>query len=223
MHWQVPTGEAPDEGWPAVIAFQGALYPASLSWWGRKAEPNGGWNQVLLTADLLDAGYAVLTPEAPGQGFTCWNTNVPGYKNDWEGSPDDEMMLTLLEGMAAGDFGPLDLDALYATGISSGGYMTSRMAVDYPGTFRALAIHSASYATCAGLLCAVPDELPEDHPPTLFLHGALDATVPLWTMTDYRDALDEDGVEVESVVQILAGHAWLDDAPAEILGWFDAH
>lgn len=223
LHWQVPTGEAPEAGWPAVILFQGALFPASLSWWARKAEPMGGWNQALLTADLLDAGYAVFTPEAPGEGLTCWNTNVPGYAGDWEGSPDDEMMLALLEALEAGDFGPIDLDRLYATGISSGGYMTSRMALAYPGVFRALAIHSASYATCVGVFCSVPDELPDDHPPTLFLHGGLDATVPVWTMSAYRTALEENGTEVDDVVKWLAGHAWLDEAPDAILSWFDEH
>lgn len=223
LHWQVPVGEAPAEGWPAVIVFQGALFPAGLSWWARKAEPLGGWNQTLLTADLLDTGFAVFTPEAPGQGLTSWNTNTPGYINDWEGSPDDEMMLALLEGMADGDYGPIDMDRLYATGISSGGYMTSRMAVAYPGVFRALAIHSASYATCAGVLCTMPEELPEDHPPTLFLHGGLDATVPIWTMTAYRDLLEESGFEVDSEVKLLGGHAWMDAAPDEILAWFEDH
>ena len=42
--------------------------------------------------------------------------------------------------------GPLDPSRLLAIGVSSGGYMTSRMAVSYPGKFRALAI--AAGASC---------------------------------------------------------------------------
>ncbi len=223
VHWQVPTGEPPEEGWPAVILFQGAFYPASTFWRARRAAPRGGYNQALLTAELLDSGFAVITPEAPGEGLLAWDTNLPGYKNDWEGCPDDLLMASLIEAMEAGDLGPLDMGALYAAGISSGGYMTSRMAESWPGTFRALAVHSGSWATCAGVLCQIPEDLPEDHPPTLFLHGALDATVPIWTMTDYRDALADQGVEVVSYTKILAGHAWLDEAPDEIVDWFIAN
>lgn len=99
--------------------------------------------------------------------------------------------------------------------------MTSRMAVAYPGRFRALAIQSASYATCAGPLCVVP-ELPEDHPPVLFLHGGADAIVPIGTMDTYADALEEDGIPTERVVEDTAGHAWLEVAPEEVVGWFEA-
>ena len=115
-----------------------------------------------------------------------------------------------------------DTTRLYATGISSGGYMTSRMAVSYEGMFRALAIQSASYATCAGPLCVGPS-LPEDHPPTLFLHGTLDATVPQYTMELYYDDLLELGVPTRKVVDPVAGHEWIDSAPAEVLRWFQDH
>ena len=74
-------------------------------------------------------------------------------------------------------FGPINTTRLYAMGISSGGFMTSRMAVSYPGKFRALADHSGSYATCSDT-CTVPTPLPSNHPPTLFLHGDTDAIVP---------------------------------------------
>ena len=101
----------------------------------------------------------------------------------------------LFDELDAGTFGPVDPRRMYATGISSGGYMSSRMADAYPGRFRALAIQSASYAWCSGPACTIPT-LPEDHPPTLFLHGALDLTVPLYTMDLYHDELVDEGVEV---------------------------
>jgi len=67
-----------------------------------------------------------------------------------------------------GIFGHLNNKNKFATGISSGGCMTSRMAVSYEGEFRALAIAAGSYATCGGILCVIPIFLPRDHPPTLF-------------------------------------------------------
>src|SRR5262249_52034297 len=122
-----------------------------------------------------------------------------------------------------GTFGPIDMSRLYATGISSGGYMTSRMAVSYAGMFKALAVQSGSYATCAGLLCAIPDRLPSDHPPTLFLHGRVDLIVPLLTMQMYADRLTAEGHPVKVVIDDSAGHRTLARAPNEILAWFEAH
>jgi len=116
-----------------------------------------------------------------------------------------------------GMFGYLDYKRKFATGISSGGYMTSRMAVSYAGSFifsflffkkkknshfnslllnillgefLSLAVAAGSYATCAGPLCVVPN-LPLNHPPTLFLHGGLDPIVPQFTMETYADKLTE--------------------------------
>ena len=221
VHYQAPAGAPPDAGWPAVIVFQGALFPAGLNWFAVRGEPYGGFHQAQLTARLLDAGYLVLTPEAAGEGLTCWDTNLPRWSQDWAASPDAALMDALLDGLAQDTFGPADLDALYAVGISSGGYMASRMAISYPGMFQRLAIASASYATCAGVLCRRPDDLPPDHPPTLFLHGGLDAVVPIWTMFAYRDALEEAGVEVDTEIRPLAGHGWTKDAPEAVVGWLD--
>jgi predicted esterase len=130
-------------------------------------------------------------------------------------------MRALLGAMAGGDLGPLDMDRLYAGGISSGGYMTSRMAVSYPGTFRALAIQSASYATCAGSLCVIP-ALPADHPPTMFLHGEADPVVPIATMLPYAAALEDQATPVERVIDATAGHEWLEAAPVEVPAFFAA-
>jgi dipeptidyl aminopeptidase/acylaminoacyl peptidase len=132
-------------------------------------------------------------------------------------------MLDIFEAIEAGEFGDVDPDRLYAGGISSGGYMTSRMAVAYPGRFRALAILSASYCWCAGYTCYVPSDLPDDHPPTLFVHGRLDNTVPIWTMTPYEEGLSDGGTPTRLLIDEDAGHHWIEEAPAAILDWFQTH
>jgi poly(3-hydroxyoctanoate) depolymerase len=132
-------------------------------------------------------------------------------------------MLEILEGIDEGASGPSDPGRLYATGISSGGYMTSRMDEAYRERFTALAIHSASWATCAGPVCSVPDDLDDGHLPTMFLHGTDDAIVPLSTMLPYRDALVALGVETETLIVEGIGHAWTDEAPVAITEWFLAH
>ena len=93
----------------------------------------------------------------------------------------------------------------------------------YWDKFRALAIAAGAFATCAGSLCSVPASLPADHPPTLFMHGEKDTTVPISTMRLYRDALEAQHTPTRVVTDPNAGHAWLDTAPADVLAWFAAH
>ncbi len=219
--WQLPAGAPPASGWPAALVFQGTGQSAGCSWQAGRDDAWGGWWQAQLSKAMLEAGFAVVTPGTRLDG-TWWDTNVLPWSQLWESSRDHKLMQGLLAGMEDGELGPLDPDALYATGISSGGYMTSRMAVSYEGSFRALAIQSGSYATCSGALCSLPD-LPADHPPTLFLHGEQDWVVPLSTMQDYCQALQDAGLTCEALVDPQAGHEWLPEAPTEIAAWFGEH
>ena len=214
---------APEAGWPAVFLFQGSTQTAELAWEADADMAFGGIWQARLVAALLDQGFAVITPEAGWNGVTWWQTNTWPCAIAWEGCEDDRLMEAMLAAVADGTFGPLDPDAVFATGISSGGYMTSRMALSYPGQFRALAIQSASWATCAGVLCALPARLPQGHPPTLFLHGDADVVVPIVTMRAYADRLTTDGVEVERIEDPGVGHAWSEHAPDEVPAWFLEH
>ena len=223
VHWQVPLGAAPAAGFPAVIAFQGTSLPSEMTWSGQSTDAYGLYDQALLVAHLLDAGFTVITPDAAGAGTTYWDTNIPPYATAWETSPDHQLMLALFAAIDAGTFGSVDDTHLYATGFSSGGYMTSRMAVSYAGRFRALAIQSGSYATCGGSLCVVPSTLPTDHPPTLFLHGTLDTLVPIATMMQYESTLRGQGIATRIVTDAAAGHQWIDAAPDAALAWFQAH
>lgn len=216
IYSQVPVGEAPVTGWPAVVVYQGSIYGPTVTWTGDASMPFGGLNQVKLQAMLLDHGFMVIAPSADG---IAWNTNFPGY----DISSDSRFIPLLIEEIEKGTFGPANMERLYATGISSGGYMTSRMAVSYAGTFRALAIESGSYATCSNNACLIPNPLPDDHPPTLFLHGRNDIAVPIGTAQAYKAQLDMQGVETAMVVDETVGHQWLKVAPQEITCWFMTH
>ena len=219
VHWQLPEGDPPESGWPVAFGFQGSLASAELNWSAKAGDPLGALYQVEVTDRLLAAGFAVITPEAAGDGLLAWDTNVPPYAGDWPGCPDDVLLQALFAGVAEGDFGPLDTTDEVAYGISSGGYMTSRMALSYPGTMRRLVIVSASWATCVGIACALPEALPADHPPTLFLHGGSDEIVPAFTMQAYADRLAADGVEVDTLVLPFVGHEWFAEAPDRLVGW----
>lgn len=222
VHWQVPTGEPPEGGWPAVMLFQGSLFSSEYSWESSPDAPYGAYNQTKMIASLLDAGYAIIAPEAHYNGSTYWDTNIAPWAYAWESSSDHQFLLEIFEELEQGAFGEINAERLYATGISSGGYMTSRMAVSYQGRFKALAIASASYATCAGYICYVPGELPFDHPPTLFLHGELDSIVPSYTMEDYAEELIEQEVPTRQIVDEDAGHEWIEATPEEVTSWFNS-
>lgn len=222
VHWQVPVGTAPAGGWPTVLMFQGSFFTAEITWSANSALPYGAYHQTDVVRRLLDAGYAVITPEAHLDSSTFWDTNVPPWSTSWTSSPDHSLMTTLFSMIDSGAFGPLRGTRMYATGISSGGYMTSRMAIAYPSRFRAIAIESASYATCAGVLCSVPTQS-ASHAPTLFLHGSIDVVVPISTARDYDTRLKAAGVSTRFVSQLTAGHEWLSSAPSEVVSWFNRY
>lgn len=222
VYWQVPAGTPPAGGWPVAVMFQGSFFSSKLSWQATKNAPFGGYHQTQTLQRLLEGGFAVLTPLAQGEGSTFWNTNVPPYAFNWSIAPDHALMKALFAAIEQGEFGPLNTKAMFAFGISSGGYMTSRMAVSYTERFRALAILAGSYATCGGVACVIPS-LPKAHPPTLFLHGALDAVVPLYTAEAYHKALQKQNTPTAIQVDQNAGHVWISEAPALILQWFQKH
>lgn len=210
----IPQGTPPKDGWPTVIIYQGSFF--SVEFDRDELIPFGGYNEIRLIKNLMDHGFAVIAPRALAR--VAWETNIIGI--DYETSEDFYYVTALLQKMKVGEFGPLNMDKLFATGISSGGYHASRMAVTFPGVFKALAIESASYATCGGPLCLIPRDLPADHPPTLFLHGALDNVVPVTTMFSYHSRLKEAGIPTEMRVDALASHQWISDAPEFITKWF---
>lgn len=221
VRYQVPDGSAPEGGWPAVLMYQPSGAP--ILWAANEYMPAGVYHQVRLIEELLDRGYAVIAPAA---GFyQYWLTNNVGMDGliPYSSTPDYHYIDKVIAGLAGGQFGSVDMERLYATGMSSGGYNTSRMAVSFPGRFKALAIQSASYANCAGFYCNVPQSLPDSHPPTLFLHGGRDYVVPIGTMESYRERLDDQGVETQKVIAPTLGHEYLPAAPQAISDWFDSH
>lgn len=218
VYWQSPSSVAPTAGYPVVLVFQGSFFPPSLTWNEVPRDTSfGGYQQARMQALLLERGFIVIAPFADG---IAWQTNT---SFDFANSGDKKFIDALLVEIGNGTFGAADVTRLYATGISSGGYMTSRMALTWPGTFRALSISSASWATCGGAACVLPDTLPAGHPPTQFLHGGGDVTVPLFTAQAYVDALTAQGFEAELIIDDELGHAWLPEAPERVVDWFTAH
>ncbi|MCE3011704.1 MAG: prolyl oligopeptidase family serine peptidase [Proteobacteria bacterium] len=212
--WSLPQGEPPQKGWPVVILSQGSWFPVEFS--RPSGLPLGGFNEVRLIQALLDQGFAVIAPRATLH--VGWITNMP--HGEYKKRADYKVIAEVLSRVKTGFWGELNPAALFATGISSGGYHTSRLALSFPGQFQAIAIQSASYATCLGPLCQMPKNIPRSHPPTLFLHGARDLTVPLYTAQQFHDLLQDRGIETQMVINPEMGHGWLEEAPEAIVEWF---
>ena len=216
VYYALPQTQAPAKGYPVAFIFQGSFF--SIDFQRRQGDPFEGYNEILLIKELLDNGYMVVAPKAAGGLF--WQTNIIGL--NYEISADRYFIDQVLSELKAQTMGPADLSNLFAVGISSGGYMTDRMAISHKHTpFKALAIASASHATCGGPMCDIPDKANPDHPPTLFMHGKKDVVVPLFIMKKYEKLLRRAGVPTKKVIDAKATHAWLDAAPHEVLTWFN--
>lgn len=219
--YELPLGQPPEGGWPVAIVFQGSIFPVEFS--RNTRAPFGGFYEVRAIKELLDHGYAVLAPRAPLE--LAWLTNAASVVSDnlYHTTTDYTFLTNVFSAIEQGAFGPLNANLKYATGISSGGYNTSRMAVSFPGEFKALAVHSGSYAECLGPICVVPFALPEDHPPTYFIHGLVDLIVPWATMDSYYDRLRWAGVTAERHTNTLGGHEWFPESAQLVREWFDRH
>ncbi len=220
IHVATPSAPPPPGGYPVVLFFQGSFFPGEGTFTGVEGGPFGQFHLVDTARNLLEAGFVVAAPDALAGGTTFWQTNIAPFALFWEGSADDLLMQDIFSDLETNRYAPTDASKLFAMGISSGGFMTSRMAVSYPGRFTALAIHSGSYATC-GAVCFVPD-MPQVHPPTLFMHVEDDRVVHPPRMRLYRDALDAAGFETQTEV-VAGGHAWLEPSATDIPAFFLTH
>lgn len=215
VHWEVPLGTAPQDGWPVAIIYQGSITPVEFS---RNINDDfGTYYEALTIKKLLDAGYAVLAPRAGAD--IAWQTNLAGIL--YPASADYYFLNNLFDAIDDGVFGNLNGGKKFATGISSGGYNASRMAVTWPHEFKALVVHSASYATCNSSLCVVPT-LSSNHPPTAFIHGFWDPLAPWWAMDSYYDRLRWKGIPT-SRLNVSGGHEWFSQSPNKVLEWFNRY
>lgn len=213
--YALPDTAPPAKGYPVALFFQGSFFPMKFE--RNKSDPFGGYNEILTIKALLDEGFMVIAPKAGANLF--WQSNLIGII--YELSSDKYLVNKILSELKAQTFGPADLENLFALGISSGGYMTDRMAQSHTHQrFNALAIQSASYAKCGGPYCPLPDEIKKNHPPTLFMHGRIDPVVPILTMRLYERQLRKNGVTTKKVIHNTATHQWIPEAPGAVISWF---
>jgi predicted peptidase len=116
----IPTGytEA-EEPWPLILFLHGAGERGDdLS----KVEIHGP--PKLIAREGKELPFVVLSPQCPEDGW-------------WSDEPRIEMLDALLDHIV--NRYRIDLDRIYVTGLSMGGYGTWRLAAEYPDRFAAIA------------------------------------------------------------------------------------
>ena len=232
-----PPGYEAGRAYPTVVA----THPGDLPWWSGWVATWWAWDQL-----LASRGYVVFLPNTRGVTGEGWKMNAT--IGDWGGMAYQDLM----DGIdALVQRGIADPERLGIGGWSNGGFMTE-WTITHTTRFRAavaLAGHSdffSLYGTSYGrvpLQIALGDpyanrSVYDEHSPihfvrdcrtpTLILHGANDAGVPLGQGHEFFTALQKLGVESEMVVYPREGHSirergHQEDLQDRVLAWFDRH
>lgn len=222
-----PNTAPPAQGWPTVLYYQGSFQEASLHW--PKGTRFGGYYESKMLKALVENGFAIVIPRALNN--FAWMTNLLPRSpydifglSDYTNTDDYHFIKNTLKEIANGSLGPLNSNLKFAAGMSSGGYNTSRMALNFPDEFKAFMIHSASYATMLGdVKTNMPSSVPQNHPPTLFIHGRQDEVVPLSTMESYLEVLQAQGVQTKTHIKKRGAHTYFPETAKWTTSWFLNH
>ena len=186
-------GKDKDKKWPVIVFLHGAGERGSDV---NKVKAHGP--PKLAETTRKDLPFIVISPQCP--------------EGKWW---DPVVIVGLLDEVAATH--AADLDRVYLTGLSMGGYGTWETATQYPDRFAAIA------PICGG---GNPHRVSRiKHVPTWVFHGDKDEAVPVRKSEEMVEALKRAGGDVEFTRYPEAGHdSWTAtyDNPA-LYEWFLKH
>lgn len=153
----VPSSYNPSVPAPLVFNFHGYTSTASQQMW---------YGDFRAIADT--AGFLIVHPQGTLDGTGTTHFNV-----GWGGSSTDDVGFTdaLIDSIAA-DYN-IDLDRIYSTGMSNGGFMSFLLACELSNRFAAVASVTGSIAPAKLAACN-----PQHPTPIMQIHGDNDGTVP---------------------------------------------
>lgn len=179
----LPDNYDPTVEWPIIIFLHGTGgIGMNINLIMNKTLPN-------YVEELPDFPFIVVSPQLPKGG---WRSLI---------DPIDELLDHLIEVL------PVDVDHLYLTGLSAGGYGTWKYALKYPDRFAAI-------APIAGGASLTTDPVPEDvcklkDLPIWVFHGEADKVIPPEMNIEVVDALESCGANVNITLYPDTGHdAW---------------
>lgn len=158
-HLFVPDSAQPDA--PLVLALHGG---------GGRGEHLDRQTRHGLTREAEKLGWVVVFPDGVEKGWNDGRTLSSRRDRLRAGVDDVDFLLSLVDHLA--EEGTVDPDRVFATGISNGGFMSIRLALDAPGRVRAIAPVTAQLAEVHR------DRTPASLPSLLVVNGTDDPLVP---------------------------------------------
>lgn len=222
---QEPHSIKPASGYPVLFLLHGASqYP--FAWF----LPFNLWSyhQSLFTQKALDAGFFVIVPSSGRPirpGPHAWSSFIPEFSE----SEDLQLFQSLFSWIENQSIA-LDSNQVFCAGFSSGGFMTSRLAKVFPDRFSAILVHSGADADSITFTykgpefdCESPQEYPENHPPTLVVHGQKDTLVPYECGVHFYQELQRNNINSTLLTVEEKGHIWLTSISEDMIRFFQSY
>src|SRR6056297_625334 len=223
--YEKPHSPPPELGYPVLFLLHGASqYP--FSWFF----PFNSWSiqQSRFSEKAIDAGFFIVAPSSGrpiNPGPHAWSSFI----DDVNESEDLKLFNTLFNWLENDVYFPIDLDHVFCAGFSSGGFMTSRLAKEFPDRFSGVLVHSGTDAdsitfTSSGpeFDCNSPLNYSKDHPPTLVVHGEKDRLVPYECGLHFFEELQRHNITSSLLTDTDKGHIWLSLQSEDMLQWFES-
>lgn len=209
--------QAPENNWnkKTIIVLHGRTQEAGV-WFDGESDQNS------FVEMAIKNGFFVVAPDSSSPycqrakqwDYTPSSTDFPLF---------EEMMKWLKYNIGTQE--------IFVVGISSGGFMTERLANKYSAHIDGVVIHSAGSYDNAVLntsgVCGVSfnttaiPQVSSDHPRTYMLHGEKDNIVKFEIGEILANQLKSRGIEVEFYKNPLGKHQWFKEKNQPILDWLN--
>lgn len=182
---------------------------------------DGQSNQSSFTNEALRRGFLVIAPDSIEpicEGVKQWDHT------------NQSIDFPFFENIFSWTTNAWGAEKIYVVGMSSGGFMTERLALTYPQMIDAVVIHSGGSPengpinkneTCKLDFNTNALSIPTTHPPTYILHGDSDRLVDYEIGLNLYTNLIKSGIETEMYTKKWGRHLWFSDHNVAILEWLN--
>ena len=222
--YQKPSSPPPEPGYPVLFLLHGASqYP--FSWFF----PLNSWSiqQSRFSEKAIEAGFFIIAPSS-GRPITPGPHAWSSFIDDVNESRDLQLFNSLFNWLENDLSIFIDLDHVFCAGFSSGGFMASRLAKEFPDRFSGVLIHSGTDADSITFTkrgpefdCNSPLNYSKNHPPTLVVHGEKDQLVPYECGLHLFEELQRHNITSSLLTDVEKGHVWLSMQSENMLQWFE--
>jgi poly(3-hydroxybutyrate) depolymerase len=227
--WQSPNSTPSEEGYPVIYVLHGATQYAETWFWNGKGGLKGsliwGKRQSKFVETALEQGFFIIAPDSIrpyNLGPKAWDSSTKSFNE----SKDLPFIQDILDWMKDPPV-PINSSKLFCIGFSSGAFMTSRIAHYFGEKFKAIAVNSGGNANNFSFDnlhhnfdFSSKQNISENHPPTLIIHGSKDNLVPVEAGIRYYEDLVNAGIKSHIILNSNGFHIWQSIFDKQILDWF---